>query len=143
MTFRPYNLLQSVNTSDQRENNTGATMTKATPVRINTSGEIDFIDVSVEANSIGAMGVTGVEILNGTFGDVVSSGKIVDIPTSASFGDTLWVSKTGGLTNIKPSIGVNGFVTGDLSILVGVVAKNESNPSLKDLYLTISIKGQL
>ena len=143
MTFRPYNQLTSSGVSDARPNNTGATITKGTPVRINTSGELDFIDVSLEDESINVAGVTTQDILDGANGDFLNSGKIPNITTTASFGDTVYVSKTGTLTSTKPSIGVDSFVSGDLVIQVGVIAKNISNPVLKDLIVNIDIIGQL
>ena len=143
MTYRPYNQLTATGISDDRSNNTGVLIGKGTPVRINTSGELDFIDVSVEAESLAVAGVTTNDISNGAKGSMTNTGKVEDITTTASLGDTLYVSKTGGLTNTKPSIGVGGFLSGDFVIGVGVVAKNESNPLLKDLVLNIAVIGQL
>lgn len=143
MTFRPYQELKSVGVEDTRPNNTGVTISKATPIRINGSGELDFVNVSVESEAVNVAGVAGENIGDGSTGDFVSNGKITNISTSANFGDTLYVSKSGGLTATKPSIGVNGFVAGDFVIAVGVIAKNQSNPSNKDLVLNIDIVGQL
>jgi hypothetical protein len=143
MTFRPYNQLTASGLSDQRTNNTGVTMPKGTPARINVLGELDFIDVSVEAEALAGVGVTAQSIPNAAQGTFLSSGKIEDITTTAAFGDLVYVDKTGAISNTKPSIGVGGFVAGDFVIQVGVIAKNESNPTLKDLIISVAIVGQL
>ena len=143
MTFRPYAALSSIATSENRTNNTGSVINKGVPVRINSSGELDFIDVSVESDALSIIAVANQAIPSGTAGAIISTGLIADIATSAGYGDTLWVSKTGGLTDVKPSEGVGGFVQGDLVIFVGVIAKNEINPLFKDLLLSIRVVGQL
>jgi len=143
MSFRPYNQLTASGVQDVRANNTGVSIDKAVPVRINASGELDFINVSTEAQALSVSGVAAQTILDGTAGSFLSSGKIEDVSTSAIFGDTVYISKAGILTNIKPAIGVSGFIAGDFVISVGVIAKNESNPILKDLIINIDVKGQL
>lgn len=143
MSFRPYQKINASSVSDSRPNNTGSPLPKGTPVRINVSGELDIIDVGVEAEAFSAAGVVLETIANGASGDIINSGKITDITTTAVLGDVVFVSKTGGLTNVKPSIGVSGFVAGDLVIRVGVIAKNEDNPSLKDLIVSLAIVAQL
>lgn len=143
MSFRPYTEIKSSGVEDERTNNTGITINKGVPVRINTSGELDFINVSVEAEAINVSGVASEPITNGSKGSVVNSGKISDIATTAALGDIVYVSKSGSLTNVKPSIGVSGFVAGDFVVMVGIIAKNESNPTLKDLMLNVDVVGQL
>lgn len=143
MSFRPYSALTSSGVLDGRSNNTGVSINKGVPVRINSSGELAFVNVSVENEILNIAGVSAETILDGSKGDIISSGKIEDITTSYALGDVLYISKTGGLTNAKPSIGTEGFVAGDFVILIGVVAKNESNPALKDLIVFIQRVGQL
>ena len=143
MTYRPYDRITTAGVSDGRPNNTGGTITKGVPVRINTSGELDGIDVSSENDSLNIIGVAADNIPTSSTGEVVSSGKVADIATFAAFGDVLYIDKSGQLTNIKPAIGINGFVSGDFVIIVGVVAKNVDNPGLKDLVLNIQVVGQL
>lgn len=143
MTFRPYNTLTAIGVSDRRTNNTGVTINKAYPTRINSSGELDFVNPAIELNSISAIAVAKENIADGAVGEVVTGGKIADITTSANLGDVVYVSKTGSLTNQKPSIGVDSFVAGDMVIQVGVIAKNEDNAALKDLIVNIDIVGQL
>lgn len=143
MTYRPFNTIQSSGVQDSRPNNTGGTIAKATPVTINASGELDGVDVSIESSALSVVGVAEGNILNGSSGNFVSSGKLTNITTSASLGDVLYIDQSGGLTNVKPSIGVGGFSSGDFVISVGVVAKNIDNASLKDLILNIQVIGQL
>ena len=143
MTYTPPDQITASGVSDQRTNNTGVTIPKATPIRINSSGELDFVDVSVEADITGFSGAASENIPNNAKGEFVNSGKISDIATTASLGDLLYISKSGDLTNQKPSIGVAGFIAGDFVVIVGVVAKNENNPLLKDLILNVDIVGQL
>lgn len=143
MTFRPYTKLTAVGVADARSNNTGATINKGQPTRINNSGELDFVNPAIEADAIGTIAVAQEEILDGSSGEVVTDGKIEDIVVSASLGDVVYVSKIGGLTSIQPSIGVGGFVAGDMVIQVGIIAKNEINASLKDLIVNIDTIGQL
>lgn len=143
MTYRPFNTIQSSGVQDSRPNNTGGTITKATPVTINAVGELDGVDVSVESSALSIVGVAAANIPDGSSGNFVSSGKLTDITTTANLGDILFVDQSGGLTNVKPSIGVGGFSSGDFVISVGVVAKNIDNGSLKDLVLNIQVVGQL
>lgn len=143
MTYRPYSLLTASGVSDTRPNNSGVTITKATPVRMNSSGELDFINVAIEAQALSVAGCAFEDIPHATSGVIVTNGKVSDITTSATFGDLLYIDKTGNLTNVKPSIGVNSFVAGDFVVSIGVVAKNTVNPSLKDLIIMVDIIGQL
>lgn len=143
MTYRPYSLLTASGISDIRPNNSGVTILKGTPTRINASGELDFINVAIEAQALSVAGCVSEDISNATSGVIITSGKVADITTSASFGDLMYIDKTGNLTNVKPSIGVNSFVAGDFVVSIGVIAKNTTNPVLKDLVIMVDIIGQL
>ena len=124
-------------------NDHGSLMLKATPVRITSLGKLERIDVSDETQMDAIAGVLKTDLNNGEAGSIIGAGLLENITSGASFGDVLWVSKSGDLTNIKPSIGVNGFLAGDFVIRIGVVSKNLANPSNKDLLINISITGQL
>ena len=143
MTYRPTGAATSTNISDNRMNNTGVTILKATPARFNTLGELEFVNVAIEAETLSIAGVASSDIPNATSGNVVTTGKISNVTTIAVFGDVVWVSKSGGLTNLKPSIGIDGFVAGDFVVVVGVIAKNSDNPANKDLVVNINLVGQL
>jgi hypothetical protein len=118
-------------------------MPKGTPIRTDSNGDMDFIDVSIEAHAFAASGVTQDVVANLSLGSVVTTGRVTNLTTSFSFNDPVFVSKSGGLTNIKPTIGVDGFVAGDYIVAVGIIGKNAENPSNKDLILNMGIVGQL
>lgn len=145
MTYNPNNQgIPAVARAASRltANNTGNTLYKATPVRISTNG-LESIDVSNEGQANAIAGIVRADISNLNSGEVISGGLLENISTSASVGDIMYVSKVGDLTNIKPSIGVNSFISGDWVIRVGVIAKNNSNPLQKDLLVNIQIIGEL
>jgi hypothetical protein len=125
-------------------NNVGSSLNKGTPIAINSvTGNFDLVDVSSESLSRSTFAVVFQDtdvlgILN-----LITSGKIENLSISANFGDVIYVSKTGSLTNIAPAVGVGSFVSKDWVIVVGVIAKNINNPLLKDLYVNIDVKGQL
>lgn len=123
-------------------NNTGNTVTKATPVRLSNTGLMP-IDVSDEGSANSIAGLTRADIDNLGSGEVVSSGILENISTTASIGDIMYVSKLGDLTNVKPSIDVDDFEAGDWVIRVGAIAKNNENPLLKDILVNIQIVGEL
>ena len=143
MTYRPYQAIKSTGIELKYKNDSGVILNKAIPVRAKANGDLDFINVSVEADVFAIVGVTSENILVGSTGGVISAGRIETITTTFAFGDPVYVSKSGGLTNIKPEVGVGGFVGGDFIVRVGTIAKNETNPTLKDLVLELHLVGQL
>ncbi len=143
MTYRPYDSITAVGIADSRQNVSGVPMPKGTPVRSTAAGDMDFIDVSIEAEAFAASGITQDIVPDLSNGPVLTTGRLTNLVTSFSFGDPVYVSKTGGLTNLKPTIGVDGFVAGDFIIAIGVIGKNAENPANKDLILNIGIVGQL
>ena len=143
MTYRPYDTITAVGISDQRQNVSGASMPKATPVKVNAAGDIDFVDVSVEADAFAVNAITAEVIPNLSIGKVLTNGRLTNVTITGNFGDPVFVSKTGGLTTTKPDVGVDGFVTGDYAIMIGSIAKNQDNPSLKDIVLNIGVTGQM
>ena len=118
-------------------------MAKGLIVSTNTSGQIEPVDVSDEASVLAIVGITAESIPSAATGNVVNGGRLEDVATGFSVGDALYVGSNGLLTNIKPTEGANGFVSGDFVIFVGVVVKNEFNPSDQDIQLMISVVGQL
>lgn len=123
-------------------NSTGNVVAKGTPVRLTSAG-LATIDVSDEASANAIAGLVKADIANATVGDVINTGVIENVVTSASIGDIMYVSKLGNLTNIKPSIGVNNFNEGDWVVRVGVVAHNNDVPSQLDLMINIQVVGAL
>jgi hypothetical protein len=148
MTYRPYSAIIAAASSQQAaikarlKNSTGFQINKLVPVRANTNGEMAKIDVSVEFQAVNVVGVTSADTPDASFGDVYLSGKIENI-TGFDFGDTLYINKIGELTSQAIDIGVNGFISGDFVIRVGVVVKNDIAPAQKDLLLSIGVVGQL
>jgi hypothetical protein len=125
-------------------NNTGVLLTRLTPVYSDAAGNIGKVDVSMDAKSMPKVGVLPQDIAALATGNVMMSGRLRNISYSGiSFGDVVYVSKTGSLTNVRPSFGVGGFTGGDLVIMVGVIAKNDTNPTLYDILVNAQIVGRL
>lgn len=149
MSYRPYQAIineASGNSNRIRSNlrnDSGSTIPKLTPVCLNTSGKLKLIDVAVQNDALKFVGITENDIPNASFGNIVTNGKIENITTSFDFGDYVYVSKAGGLTNILPSEGVDGFVSEDYVLRVGVISQNETNPLNKDLIINMTIVGQV
>lgn len=130
-------------TQIQVYNQSGQQLTQFAPVCIDSLGYLAPIDVANEAKSLAIIGLMTAAANNNTLGSVIQSGKIENITTSANYGDVLYVSKTGGITSTKPSIGTGGFVAGDFVLRLGVISRNIDSPSQKDLLVNISIVGEL
>ena len=126
----------------QTVNATGSIINKFTPVKISMSG-MQVMTPDVEADIDAFVGVTRTDVPNGSNGEIVNSGIVEDVPGSYAPGESVFVSKTGGITNVKPSNGVAGFTSGDFVIKLGVITKNEGNPLLRDCILFVQIIGQL
>lgn len=126
-----------------RVNASGISLNKTDPVRIDASGQLQKIDCSVEAEVLACLGVARASAANGNSTGIVTGGRLEDVTVPGSLGDRLFLSKTGGLTNVTPAIGVGGFVAGDFVVLIGISVKNATNPSLTDLMVTLSVIAQL
>ena len=100
------------------------------------------VDVASEADIFSLVGISSSMISTGNYGDVVTQGRVEDID-GFDFGEYVYISKSGGLTNVLPDEGSYGFVSGDWVVKVGVIAKNPSDPILKDLIVNMQIVGQL
>ena len=147
MTYNPnfkgsYAIAPASGIANVLDNKTGSDIGALTPVYSNTSGEMAPIDISSDTQSLALLGITTTNVPDSNSGTVISGGKLSNV-SIGSFGDTLYVSKTGGLTNAKPSEGVAGFASGDWIIRIGVIIKNQDNPANKDLLLQIDIVGQI
>jgi hypothetical protein len=97
-------------------NLTGSTLPKGTPVTTDSNGNLSLIDVSNEAQVMAIAGIVFEDIPNNTLGDIIESGLVYQYVTSFVLSDVVYLSKTGGLTNIIPAVGVGGFVRGDFDI---------------------------
>lgn len=149
MTYRPFTDIINAAASSSTGiksllvNNSGSTIPALTPVRLNSTGQLETIDVSNDASVLSIVGLTESAILDWAQGSVVVQGKLSNITTGFNFGDYVYISKIGTLTNAYPTIGLNGFIAGDFTVRIGVIAKNDTNPLQKDLFVSVQIIGQL
>jgi hypothetical protein len=116
---------------------------KCTPVSINTSSQLVLTDISNESLVQAIVGLTNMSIPGGASGAVIDSGRIENVNIVFTVGDAVYINFDGTLTNTKPDLDVLGFSSGMFCVFVGVIVKNEFNPSLKDIKLMISVIGQL
>lgn len=147
MTFDPRSyggIVTSGATSSElpsRTNSSGASINRTNPVRLDSSGAVQRVDPSIEAQVLSCIGVAKDSVANAAPVGIVTGGRLEDV-TVSGLGDQ-YLSKTGALTNTKPSIGVGGFVAGDFILFVGIAVKNQSNPLLTDLLVNLQVRGQL
>ena len=126
-----------------RTNSSGGSLNRTDPVRLDTNGAVQKVNPSVEAQVLACIGVAKDSVANSALVGIVTSGRLENVTTPGSLGDSLYLSKTGNLTNVKPSIGSGGFVAGDFVLFIGIVVKNQSNPLLTDLMVNLRLVGQL
>lgn len=126
----------SLGTASGFINASGGTLTKATIVSVNTSGQAIKLDVSSDSSVLNLVGLYTADTPNAANGQVIDNGRLENITTSFAVGDPVYAGKTAGtMTNIRPAIGVGGFLSGDFVIFIGVIVKNEFNALLKDVKL--------
>jgi hypothetical protein len=128
--------------SDTFTNLTGSTIDSFTVVQ-SSSGTISPININAEATAKSAFGIVTQQILDTASGSVALTGRLENIVTSFNVDDELFVSPSGLLTNVVPFDGNGSFTSGMWSVRVGVLVKNQSNPTLKDLILGIRTIGQI
>lgn len=126
-----------------RTNASGASVDRTQPLRLDISGQIQAVNPSVEPDVMALIGVAKDSVANGALVGIATSGRLENVTVPGSLGDSLYLSKTGKLTNIKPSVGVNGFVSGDFVVFIGISVKNQTNPLQTDLMINIRVVGQL
>lgn len=149
MTYRPFNIIiqqaaaSSSATSSALINSSGSTIAALTPIRVDNNGDMRMIDVSLETSALSVAGLTIATTPHMSTGEVITQGRLTDITIGFAVGDYVYVSKSGTLTNVLPTNGANGFVDGDFIIRIGVVAKNELDSNKKDLFVNISVAGQM
>lgn len=124
-------------------NGSGGTLPKGSPVSTLSSGLVTTIDVSSQASVDAFVGLFNQSTPNTASGQVIDSGRLEDITTSFLVGDPIYVSKTGILSNVIPSAGVGGFVSGDFVVFLGVIVINEFDNLKKDLKILIEKPGRL
>lgn len=126
------------------QNGTLSTITKSSPVSVNSSGQIILADVSSEANIKALVGLAALDLPSAASGSVIDQGRLEDITTSFNIGDPIYLGHTPGtLINTKPDIGSASFVAGDWIVFLGVIVQNEFDNAKKDLKLFIQVIGRL
>jgi hypothetical protein len=144
MTYSASNFL--LPTTATVANTSGSAIAQATPVKITSSG-MNLIDISSSTDIEAMIGLTLTAIANGANGPIIASGLIPNIGSiyvGFAAGDGVWISSSGtSLTNVPPTSGSNGFVSGMFVIKVGVVQPNLNTPSQLDLLVLIQNRGQL
>jgi len=108
-------------------------LVKFTPVSI-ISGLLYPTDISNSNSANNFVGIVSSESCEpGEKCLIVSFGRLTSV-SGLSFG-SVYISKSGILTNNIPKIGENGIVAGDYFIGVGMVAENPDNIGQKDLII--------
>lgn len=143
MSYNPFTRQSNTQSLGRfNQNQTGMALPKGTPVKITSSG-ISTIDVSQEADIDALGGVLKEDAPDSSKGNIITSGSVENLSTPFAVGTSVFISKLGTLTNIKPSVGVNGFGEGDFVVLIGMIAVNVDNPGNKDLLVRLQVVGQL
>jgi len=124
-------------------NTSGASIPELGVVATNASGSISNIDVTDEGSVEALRGIAVSAIPDAGSGLIASFGRIENVTTTFAFQDSLFVDKSGAITNIAPEIGVNGFVEGDFIVYLGHVTRNQTTPANKDFFLSPEVRGQL
>lgn len=149
MSYSPvsYNPQSTGSSEAVISNYTNASSVTAIPqgmgVSCNSSGLVVPLDVSNETNVKALVGAANVRIPASSSGPVISEGRLQTITTAFSVGNALYFDTSGNPTNIYPTIGSNGFVSGDWIVFLGVLVPNVANPSETDIQLFIQVIGQL
>jgi hypothetical protein len=141
--FRGSQAKSSLKVETNFVNATGAFLAKGAVVSVTPTGQIDDIDIFDGDSVARLVGITSVDMPSAASGGVTLSGRVEELPTSFAVGDAIYVAIDGTLTNVKPDYGVGGFTAGYFVIFVGIIVKNEFNPSLKDLLVNLTVVGQL
>lgn len=149
MSYNPtYSTTQSTGTSSGNVTNyENASAIDAIPqaraCSVDSSGLIAPIDLSDPASWKAFVGYANVRIPESTTGPIISNGRLKNITTALPVGTALYIDTNGDPTNIAPSVGVNGFVSGDACIFIGVLVANEVTPSEVDIALFTQLIGRL
>jgi len=102
---------------------------------VNSSGLLVPIDVSNQSSWSAFVGYANTRIAASATGQIISNGRLQNFTTAYAVGTALYIGSDGNLTSTVPSIGVNGFVSGDMVIFAGVIVPNAINPSNTDISL--------
>lgn len=87
-------------------NSSGATIGNVKCVYVYSDGTIKLADASKASTAYKMIGVTTEQILNGFYGMVTVQGRVREANTNGmTKGDMLYLSTSGGFTNVKPTSG--------------------------------------
>lgn len=150
MSYSP-NFRGSVGNGSSRQNQTGyingtlSTIAMATPVSVNSSGNMVLLDVSSEASAQGFLGLTSISTPSTALGLVANSGRLEGITLGGfTVGDAVYAGPTPGtLTNVKPDRTAPGWSAGMFVLFLGCYVVNQFNPGLHDIQLMPTLIGQL
>ena len=125
-------------------NGSGSTLPMGAPISTLSSGLVTTVNVSSQASVDAFVGLYNQSTPSAASGLTIDAGLLENITGySFSVGDPIYVSKTGTLSNVIPSVGVGGFVSGDFVIFLGVIVQNEFNGLQQDLKILIVKPGSL
>lgn len=130
-------------TSRNYTNGNASTLPKGTPVGTMTNGLVTLIDVSSKTSVDGFVGLYNIDTPTTASGEVLDNGICENLTTSFAINDPVYIAKNGSLTNVVPSVGVGGFVSGDYVVFLGVIVVNEFDNTKKDLKILIQKPGRL
>lgn len=126
-------------------NGTLITMPIASPVSVNSAGNMVLLDVTSETSVQGLIGLTSIACPSAATGLVCNAGRLEGITLGGfSVGDAIYAGQTpGALTNVKPDLAVSGWVGGMFVVFFGVYVINQFDPGLHDIQLMPTVVGQL
>jgi hypothetical protein len=124
-------------------NNSGSSIPAFSPVSMRSDGSLIVSSVTTENNALAVVGITTGIIADTASASIITGGRVPNITTTALVADIIYISKTGTLTNVKPDIGVSGFVVGDFVVMIGLIVPNQTNPLNKDILVKLQLIGQL
>lgn len=142
-SFNPHTSTASAVVTDYTNASAITAIPQAMAVSVNSSGLLAPLDVSSNASWNNFVGYAYVRIPTSSIGPVIANGRLQNITTILPVGTPLYVGTDGNPTNIVPSVGVNGFVSGDMVIFMGVLVPNELNNTEVDIALFTQFVGVL
>ncbi len=142
-SFNPQTSTASAVVTDYRNASAITAIPQAQACSVNSSGLLVPLDVSSQASWQAFVGYANVRIPASAIGPIIANGRLQNITTALPVATALYIGTDGNPTNTVPSIGVNGFVSGDMVIFLGVLVPNESNPSEIDIALFTQLVGTL
>ncbi len=143
VSFGPNSTGSAASLQTTYQNGTGSTIAIGTPVSVNTSGQLALVDVTSDQSVAGIVGLMAQSTPTTAYGLVCDSGRLENVTTSFSVGDAIYINTDGTLTNVRPSVGVGSWAEGMYCVFVGVLVKNQFNPSNTDIKIYMEVVGQL